>query len=303
MRPRGLACVRETEERVRSRLSGGGPRHRAALHAPRRQAAAHRQRLRLRGAGAARAVVPDRRPLRGPPGGRLAAPVALAALHLHVAPRRARSSADESLRALDVRIAARDGVGCPALLPLLPALRRRRGPPDRDLPLRRRAARPHEPGDPRLHHARRLGRDLRRAARLFAHLARAHDHADLPPDRLPRDLADPGPLPLRDLDGPRRQREPRGPSRRRARRLAPPAQRRDGGGPPHLEPDQVALAPPPYAAEAPRGALGRGRRAPAPSRRSDAALRWPRRTIRRRSTRASGPRWRAPQISSPGPAP
>ena len=71
--------------------------------------------------------------------------------------------------------------------------------------------------------ARGLGRDLRGAARVLAHLARSHHHADLPAGRVPRDLADPPALLHGDLFR-AVQREPHRPPGRGARRMAAVAQ-------------------------------------------------------------------------------
>ena len=56
------------------------------------------------------------------------------------------------------------------------------------------APRPRHPGELSAADARRLGRDLRRAARLLAHLARPHDHAALPADPDQGDLVHPVPV-------------------------------------------------------------------------------------------------------------
>ena len=58
-----------------------------------------------------------------------------------------------------------------------------------------------EPPEP---DTRRFGSSVRRAPRLLAHVARPHDHADLPARGLPGDLADPDPLRHHAHERPRR---------------------------------------------------------------------------------------------------
>ena len=203
-------------------------RVRAAAHAGRDQAAADRERRRLRRASSSSAGLHGAvRRLAGRrfwQDGYLWQPFTL-----HVAARTApRPHRCEHARALDVRLAARDGLGPRALPALLPDLRRRRGAADRDagpaLPVLARARRPgHATWMPT------LGASGAIYGVLLAYSLTWPDRTIMlifPPIAVPRDLADPVPLPDGVPDRARRQREPRRPPRRRAGGLAAALPRR-----------------------------------------------------------------------------
>ena len=236
--------IEETDQRVRSRLPPIGNEIRTAGHTGRDQAAAGRELRRLRGTAASPGA---HGVLLGPAGHGLAGGLPLAAVQLHVAARIVWPPGHEPVRALDVRLAARDGVGNRALPSFLPGVRRGGGLPDRNLAVPRVRARHQRSREPGVDHARRLGGDLRRAARVLAHVARSHHHVDLPAGRLPRDLADPRALLHDAADGSRRRREPRRPSRRSAGGLALPAAQRAHEPRHHALAAQAPLAPLPDA--------------------------------------------------------
>src|SRR5438093_1864067 len=130
----GANPQRETEASVRwTRVSAGRRRRRigirAAVHPAGREAALDRDRGRVPRAESDSA---DQRPARSALRRRLGTRLSLGAVYLHVAAQRARPHRDELLRALDVRLTARGGVGTEALHALLPRVRRRSGRADRD---------------------------------------------------------------------------------------------------------------------------------------------------------------------------